>query len=101
MGWVVASRARTRVMAMDTFCMAWCQYGCPEELPNIYHRKQYEGELHVLPDYRITWMGTVAFLEEAGDETVSMTARGAEGTVALGHRQAAVDPALAVGGSLR
>ena len=24
------------------------------ELPNIYHRKQYEEELDVLPDYRIT-----------------------------------------------
>jgi len=34
--------------------VAWCQYGSPEELPNIYHRKQYEEELDVLPDYRIT-----------------------------------------------
>jgi GNAT superfamily N-acetyltransferase len=34
--------------------VAWCQYGSPEELPNIYHRKQYEAELDVLPDYRIT-----------------------------------------------
>jgi GNAT superfamily N-acetyltransferase len=33
---------------------AWCQYGSPTELPNIYHRKQYEAELDVLPDYRIT-----------------------------------------------
>ena len=34
--------------------VAWCQYGAPDELPNIYHRKQYEEELDVLPDYRIT-----------------------------------------------
>ena len=34
--------------------VAWGQYGPPEELPNIYHRKQYEEELDVLPDYRIT-----------------------------------------------
>ena len=26
----------------------------PEELPNIYHRKQYEEELDLVPDYRIT-----------------------------------------------
>ena len=34
--------------------VAWCEYGSPEELPNIYHRKQYEEELDVVPDYRIT-----------------------------------------------
>jgi GNAT superfamily N-acetyltransferase len=34
--------------------VAWCQYGSPEELPNIYHRKEYEAELDGLPDYRIT-----------------------------------------------
>jgi GNAT superfamily N-acetyltransferase len=34
--------------------VAWCEFGSPEELPNIYHRKQYEEELDVLPDYRIT-----------------------------------------------
>lgn len=34
--------------------VAWCQYGSPAELPNIYHRKQYDEERDVLPDYRIT-----------------------------------------------
>jgi hypothetical protein len=34
--------------------VAWCQYGSPTELPNIYHRKQYDAEMDVLPDYRIT-----------------------------------------------
>lgn len=34
--------------------VAWCEYGSPKELPNIYHRKQYEDELDLLPDYRIT-----------------------------------------------
>ena len=34
--------------------VAWCEFGSPEELPNIYHRKQYAAELDVLPDYRIT-----------------------------------------------
>jgi hypothetical protein len=34
--------------------VAWCEYGRPQELPNIYHRKQYEAELDALPDYRIT-----------------------------------------------
>jgi GNAT superfamily N-acetyltransferase len=34
--------------------VAWCEYGTPEELPNIYHRKQYDAELTRLPDFRLT-----------------------------------------------
>lgn len=34
--------------------VAWAQYGTPEELPNIYHRKQYDAEADLRPDYRIT-----------------------------------------------
>ena len=26
--------------------VAWCQYGSPEELPNIHHRKEYEADPH-------------------------------------------------------
>lgn len=34
--------------------VGWCQYGSPEELPGIYHRKEYEAGLVQAPDYRIT-----------------------------------------------
>ncbi len=34
--------------------VAWCQYGSPEELPSIYHAKQYRAETDRLPDYRLT-----------------------------------------------
>jgi GNAT superfamily N-acetyltransferase len=34
--------------------IAWAQYGTPDELPNIHHRKQYLAEADVMPDYRIT-----------------------------------------------
>jgi len=34
--------------------VAWCEYGTPEELPNIYHRKEYEEGLTRRPDYRLT-----------------------------------------------
>ena len=35
--------------------MAWCQYGSPEELPRIYHRKEWEAGLTGEPPaYRIT-----------------------------------------------
>jgi GNAT superfamily N-acetyltransferase len=67
--------------------VAWCEYGSPQELPNIYHRKQYEEELDALPDYRITCIfvdkrhrrhglsavalgGAVDLIAEAGGGTV-------------------------------
>src|SRR4051812_40800386 len=34
--------------------VAWCEYGTPEELPNIHHRKQYEATAETFPDYRLT-----------------------------------------------
>jgi GNAT superfamily N-acetyltransferase len=34
--------------------VAWAEYGSCEELPNIYHRKQYDEEADLRPDYRIT-----------------------------------------------
>jgi GNAT superfamily N-acetyltransferase len=34
--------------------VAWAEYGTPEELPNIHHRKQYEEGAVTPPDYRIT-----------------------------------------------
>jgi GNAT superfamily N-acetyltransferase len=34
--------------------VAWCAYGPPHELPNIYHRKEYEETRGELPDFRIT-----------------------------------------------
>jgi ribosomal protein S18 acetylase RimI-like enzyme len=34
--------------------VAWCEYGTPQELPNIHHRKDYEAKLDQLPDWRLT-----------------------------------------------
>ena len=35
--------------------VAWCQYGSPEELPRIYHRKEYDAtQTGKPPDYRVT-----------------------------------------------
>jgi GNAT superfamily N-acetyltransferase len=34
--------------------VAWCEFGSCAELPNIYHRKQYDEEADLQPDYRIT-----------------------------------------------
>jgi GNAT superfamily N-acetyltransferase len=32
----------------------WCQYGSPQELPNIKHRREYDKGAPPLPDWRIT-----------------------------------------------
>src|SRR5690606_15712695 len=34
--------------------IAWAEFGTPEELPNVHHRKQYDAEADLSPDYRIT-----------------------------------------------
>ena len=34
--------------------VGWCQFGTPDELPRIKHRKQYAEGLADLPDWRIT-----------------------------------------------
>jgi GNAT superfamily N-acetyltransferase len=35
-------------------CVGWCQFGAPDELPRIKHRRAYLAELDALPDWRIT-----------------------------------------------
>jgi hypothetical protein len=47
-------RAHAALVFAGDEAVAWCQYGTPEELPNIYHRKQYDAEADLVPDYRIT-----------------------------------------------
>jgi hypothetical protein len=34
-------------------CIAWCQFGSPEEPPGIYHKKEVEAKF-AIPDWRIT-----------------------------------------------
>jgi len=47
-------RAHAALVFDRDLAVAWCQYGVPDELPNIKHRKEYEAGLDRLPDYRIT-----------------------------------------------
>ena len=60
--------------------VAWAQYGAPEELPNIHHRKEYEAELDQLPDYRITCMFVDQRYRRRGVTEVAL--RGALGLIA-------------------
>ena len=35
-------------------CLGWCQFGSPDELPEIKSKRRYEAGLTALPDWRIT-----------------------------------------------
>lgn len=50
---VEAGTARAALVFDGEQCVAWCQFGTPAELPNIYHRKETEARLGT-PDWRIT-----------------------------------------------
>jgi hypothetical protein len=47
-------RAHAALVFDGKLAVGWLEYGSPDELPNIYHRKEYEAELDTMPDYRIT-----------------------------------------------
>jgi hypothetical protein len=51
---VEEGRAHAALVFDGDEAVAWCQYGPPAELPNIYHRKEYEAAGDPPPDYRIT-----------------------------------------------
>lgn len=38
----------------DGLAQGWCQYGSPEELTRIKHRREYDKDAPPLPDWRIT-----------------------------------------------
>lgn len=47
------NRAHAALVFDGDTCIAWCQYGPPIELPNIYHRREVEAKM-TTPDWRIT-----------------------------------------------
>ncbi len=51
---VVEGRAHAALVYDGGFCVGWCQFGAPAELPRIKNRKAYEAGLDTLPDWRIT-----------------------------------------------
>lgn len=47
-------------------CVGWCQFGRPDELPNIKNPRAYEEGLDALPDWRIGCVFTGARHRERG-----------------------------------
>ena len=52
--YVEQGRAHAALVFDGDQAVAWCQYGTPEELPNMKHRKDYESAGDPPPDYRLT-----------------------------------------------
>ena len=53
--WVREGRAHAAlVIDEDGSAQGWCQYGSPEELPGIKHRREYAKAAPPAPDWRIT-----------------------------------------------
>lgn len=55
---VRAGRAHASLVFDGDEAVAWCEFGSCAELPNIYHRKQYDEEADLRPNYRITCLFT-------------------------------------------
>ncbi|HEX3931718.1 MAG TPA: GNAT family N-acetyltransferase [Nocardioides sp.] len=51
-------RAHAALVLDGDTAVGWAEYGSCAELPNIYHRKQYDEEAELRPDYRITCIFT-------------------------------------------
>jgi GNAT superfamily N-acetyltransferase len=73
-------RAHAALVFDGDAAVAWCEYGTPEELPNIYHRKEYEAGLGRLPDYRLTCLFVDKRYRHKGLAAVAI--RGALGLIA-------------------
>lgn len=77
---VSEGRAHAALVFDGDVTVAWCEFGRPEELPNIYHRKEYEAGLEKLPDYRITCFFVDRNYRRKGVAAVAL--RGALGLIA-------------------
>jgi GNAT superfamily N-acetyltransferase len=52
--------------------VAWAEFGRPDELPNIHHRKQYDAETVTPADYRITCINVDKKHRKAGLASVAL-----------------------------
>jgi hypothetical protein len=47
-------RTHNALVFSDDDCLGWCQFGSPDELPEIKSKRLYDKGLVALPDWRIT-----------------------------------------------
>jgi hypothetical protein len=78
---VQQGRAHAAVVFDGDVAVAWCQYGPMEELPHIYHRKEYAAHSERMPDHRLTCLFVDRAYRRAGVSAVAV-----RGALALSGR---------------
>ncbi len=63
---VTEGRTHAALVLDGDQCLGWCQFGSPEELPEVKSRRRYEKDLAALPDWRITCFFTGKGLRRRG-----------------------------------
>ena len=69
-------RAHAALVFDGDVAVGWAEYGSCAELPNIYHRKQYDEEADLRPDYRITCLFTDKRYRRRGVSALALQRRG-------------------------
>jgi hypothetical protein len=65
-------RAHAALVFAGGECVGWCQFGSPEELPEVKSRRLYEKDLSRLPEWRITCFFTGKGLRGRGVANVAL-----------------------------
>jgi hypothetical protein len=69
---VLQGRTHAALVFDGEECLGWCQFGSPEELPEIKSRRRYDKDLGTLPDWRITCFFTGKGLRRRGVADVAL-----------------------------
>ncbi len=63
---VLEGRIRAALAFDGDQCLGWCQFGSPDELPEVKSRRRYDRDLGASPDWRITCFFTGKGLRRRG-----------------------------------
>lgn len=75
---VTEGRAHAALVFSGDACLSWCQFGSPEELPELKSRRRYEQGLITLPDWRVTCFFTGTGQRRRGVADAALTGALAE-----------------------
>ena len=73
---VLAGVAHAALVYDGDLAVAWAEFGRPDELPNIHHRKQYDAETVTPPDFRITCINVAKIAPREGARPAGAPGRG-------------------------
>jgi GNAT superfamily N-acetyltransferase len=69
---VTEGRAHAALVFDADVAVGWCEFGAPDELPNINHRKEYLAHVDTLPDHRLTCFFVDRRYRRQGVSTVAL-----------------------------